>query len=256
MARKAVTTFGDPCAGLRIGCVSYLNARPLIAAADLPVERAHPSELAAKLDAGTLDVALVPAFHALSHPECAVVDGIAIGCCGAVGSVFLAYRGPLEAVSRIELDSASISSANLLDALLRAFRGLSPEYGPGEGAAKLLIGDQAIAFRRREGDAWDYLDLGEDWLRWTGLPFVFGLWAIRPGVPRQIGDRLRAWKAAGMALRERIAAGEPEPRAALEYLTKRIRYDLGDGEKRGLRRFAEVLANMGKLSGDTELRFL
>ena len=59
--------------------------------------------------------------------------------------------------------------------------------------AQLLIGDQAIRFRQKHADEFQFWDLGEQWKKLIGLPFVYALWLIRPEVvaPKQIADRLR-----------------------------------------------------------------
>ena len=92
-------------AALRVGCVQYLNARPLIHGCDAPVVFDHPSGLARDLAAGALDVALVPVFEALRHPRYLLADGVAIASDGPVFSVFLAHRGPL-AEARLTLSAA------------------------------------------------------------------------------------------------------------------------------------------------------
>ncbi|MEO6788498.1 MAG: MqnA/MqnD/SBP family protein, partial [Chthoniobacteraceae bacterium] len=101
-----------PLRGLRIGCVQYLNSRPLICAYDGPVIFEHPSVLARMLADGELDAALVPAFAALRDPHYLLVDDVAVGCDGPVFSVFLAHRGALSGVRSVALDPASLSSAN------------------------------------------------------------------------------------------------------------------------------------------------
>src|SRR4030095_11618635 len=84
--------------GLRLGCVKYLNSRPLIHAYDGPVVFDHPSALARMLAAGQLDTALVPLFETLRTPRYWLVDGVAVASDGPVYSVFLAYRGELRDV--------------------------------------------------------------------------------------------------------------------------------------------------------------
>src|SRR3954454_8494775 len=91
---------------LRIGCVKYLNSKPLIAAYPGPVLFDHPSRLAAALHAGKMDAALVPIFEAFSGEGYVAVDGVAIASHGPVYSVFLAYEGELRNVQRIALDPA------------------------------------------------------------------------------------------------------------------------------------------------------
>ena len=96
----------DPYAALRklrIGCVKYLNSRPLICAYDGRVIFEHPSVLARMLAARELDAALVPTFETLRSPNYQLVDNAAIACDGPVYSVILAYRGELSEAQVIAL---------------------------------------------------------------------------------------------------------------------------------------------------------
>src|SRR3954463_2070802 len=110
---------------LRIGCVKYLNARPLIHGGEGDVDFDHPSALCNKLAAGKLDVALVSSFEFLRNPIYRIVDDVSIASEGPVYSVVLAHRGELSDIHEIELDPASQTSVNLLRCLL-AERGLTP----------------------------------------------------------------------------------------------------------------------------------
>ncbi len=238
-----------PLEGVRIGCVRYLNAKPLLHGWRGAVVLDHPARLATDLAAGRLDVALVPAFELLAHPGYRVVDGVSISSRGPVFSVFLAYRGALADVREISLDPASLTSVNLLRILLAEFHGLRPEFVSHEAAARLLIGNQAIAFRRAHGEEIKYFDLGEEWTRATRLPFVYALWLIRREVPDAAGvaDALRSLKTNGLAHISEIVAAEPEWDAAFRerYLREHIRYDFGPDEKRGLELYRELLVRHG-----------
>ena len=252
-------------AGLRIGCVQYLNSKPLIHGYDGPVVFDHPSGLARDLMAGQLDVALVPTFEALRHPHYTLVEDVGIACDGPVYSVFLAYRGELSGIRRIALDPASLTSVHLLQVLLREYHGLRPELTglsafPVEADAALLIGNQAIDFRESDEGAHRILDLGEEWKRCTGLPFVFAPWLLRPGLaePKAVADDLRSLKAAGLARLEDIIHAEPrDPAFTRRYLTEHIRFELGEPQKRGMAKYRELLAKHGFI-GDavTQLRFV
>jgi chorismate dehydratase len=229
---------------LRIGCVQYLNAKPLIHSYPGGITFDHPARLADLLAAGELDAGLVPVFEALRHPEFRVVDDVAISARGPVYSVILAYRGSLKDVKSVTLDPASRTSSNLLRCLLAEFHGLTPCYFSTGGAdAHLLIGDQAIRFRRTHGRAQHYLDLGEEWMRCTGLPFVFAVWLIRPEItqPGAVADALRALKRAGIERIGEIAREQRDSTFAEHYLRENIRYDLGAKEKTGIARFRELL---------------
>jgi predicted solute-binding protein/REP element-mobilizing transposase RayT len=110
---------------LRIGCVKYLNARPLIRGWPGEVDFDHPSALCQRLANGDLDVALVSSFEFLRNPVYRIVDGVSIASEGPVYSVVLAHCGELSDIHEIELDPASQTSVNLLRCLL-AEHGLSP----------------------------------------------------------------------------------------------------------------------------------
>ncbi len=234
---------------LRIGCVQYLNAQPLIFGYDGEVIFDHPSELARMLARGDIDAGLVPIFEALDAREYAAVDGVAIACDGPVFSVFLAHRGPLADVRTVALDPASLTSVNLLKVLLTEFHGLHPEFidarESGVADAQLLIGNQAIEFRRAHAGAEEFLDLGEEWKRCTGLPFVFALWLLRPdlGHLAEIAGAFRALQEDGLARRPEIVASVPDFDAEfrLRYLTEHIRFGLGAREKAAIEKFRELL---------------
>jgi chorismate dehydratase len=252
----------SPLHFLRIGCVQYLNSKPLIHGYTGTVTLEHPSSLARDLSAGGLDAALVPTFEVLEHPHYALVDDVAIASKGPVYSVILAYRGDLRGIRSVKLDPASRTSQNLVRVILAEFHGLQPVFG-NEGEAELIIGNQAIEYREcHNGDRTiHFLDLGEEWKRCTGLPFVFALWALRAALPNlsEIADAFRALKHNGIANLEAIIAdddtGTPEFRR--RYLTEHIRFDLGVEEKRGIERYRELLAKHGLIGGTTpELRFV
>ena len=249
--------------GLRIGCVRYLNSRPLIAPYDGPVVLDHPSVLAAALERGELDVALVPVFEALRLPGYVAVDGVSISSLGPVWSVILAYQGALSAIRQVALDPASRTSVHLCKLFFAEGGASIPEYVPEPappGAARVLIGNQAIAFRELHGGQYQILDFGEEWTRRTGLPFVFAVWLIRPEVqdPGRVAAAFREIARRGRAQIPEIVARHREHHAefALRYLTEYIRFDLGAAEKEGIEKFRSLLCKHALLPPGSEgLRF-
>lgn len=243
--------------GLRIGCVQYLNSQPLIHGYDGPVVFDHPSGLAHELAAGRLDAALVPIFEVLRGPRYLVTDEVAIACDGPVFSVFLAHRGPLARVRTIALDPASLTSVHLLQVLLTEFHGLHPRsvdaLSCADADAQLLIGNQAIDFRLADRGQHQLLDLGAEWKRCTGLPFVFAVWAMRPdlGNAGAVAEAFRELKRAGVAAIPGIAAANltHPPELSARYLTDHIRFDLGAPEKVAIARFGELLVKHSLLRG-------
>jgi chorismate dehydratase len=247
--------------GLRIGCVQYLNSRPLIHPYDGEVTLEHPSALASDLAAGRLDAALVPTYEVLRDPHYVLVDGVAIASDGPVYSVLLGHRGPLKEVRSVKLDPASRTSQNLTRVLLAEYHGLHPEYGQ-EGDAELIIGNQAIEYRERCGSDCNLtiLDLGAEWKRCTGLPFVYAMWAVRADVANlpAVAEAFRRLKLRGLSELEMVIARDKSftPEFRRRYLTEYIRFDLGDREKQGIAKYRELLAKHRRIEdAATTLRF-
>ena len=250
---------------LRIGCVKYLNARPLIHGWPGPVVFDHPATLCRMLAAGELDVAFVSSFEFLRHPVYSIVDGVAVGADGPVFSVFVAYCGAFEELQEIALDPASRTSVNLLRCLL-AERRLQPRLIEEEAEVtrtrgRLLIGDQAIKFRDDHGSEYEYFDLAADWKRATALPFVFALWLIRPETEDAsvVADQLRERCARNLAaLREVVAAqNDFAPEFCERYFRRSLRFGFGDAEKQGLLRFRVLCEKHGLLPRNaTPLRLI
>lgn len=290
---------------LRIGCVKYLNARPLIRGWPTEVEFDHPSTLCERLANGELDVALVSSFEFLRNPIYRIIDDVSISSDGPVYSVVVAHRDEISQIDEIELDPASETAVNLLRCLLGEL-GLNPHLkqrstgilsaggtdsscgepvGPagvspavvksGSAApAQLLIGDQAIHFRESHADEFQFWDLGEQWKKLMGLPFVYALWLIRPEVvaPKQIADRLRGLRdenlghlndliadaVAQVSLSRRSPKAEADDPGAREkfdpefysrYYHEHLRFSFGKKEKEGLQTFAQLCAKRDLLPG-------
>jgi chorismate dehydratase len=231
---------------LRLGCVKYLNARPLIHDWPTDVVLDHPSALCAQLSRRELDVALVSSFEFLRNPIYRIVDGVSISSDGPVYSVVVAHVGEMSAVGQIELDSAAETSGNLLRCLLGELN-LQPRFvatstfSPTKETACLLIGDQAIRFRQKHADEFQFWDLGEQWKNLGGLPFVYALWLVRPEVvdPKSIADRLRTLRDHNLAHIDDLIAAEREFERGFcdRYYREHLRFSFGEREKEGLRAF-------------------
>ena len=242
---------------VRVGCVKYLNARPLIRGWPGSVEFDHPSALCQQLAKGQLDVALVSSFEFLRNPIYRIVDGISISSDGPVHSVVVAYVGEISDVEEIVLDPAAETSGNLLRCLLGE-RKLNPRFvagsksSPSKRTAGLLIGDQAIRFRRDHAGEFQFWDLGEQWKTVFALPFVYALWLVRPEVidPKSIADRLREMRDKNLGNIGGVIAEENEfDRAFCDcYYGEHLRFGFGEREMKGLRVFDELCQKHGLLS--------
>ena len=248
-------------AGPRIGAVQYLNTKPLVsglAARGSDVAYDLPSRLADRLSAGLLDVALIPSIELFRGADYRVVSDACIGCRGPVMSVKLFFRTRPDRVVHLAVDEGSRTSATLARILLAERHGVVPRIevlpiGAGladtSADAVLLIGDRAIGSQR--GSFQLIWDLGDEWCRWTGLPFVFAVWAARPGIDlRGIEPLLVAARDAGRSNLASIAAAEAAAYGltvpqCLSYLRDNLHYELGPRERAALVRFyrhAETMA--------------
>jgi chorismate dehydratase len=132
--------------------------------------------------------------------------------------------------------------------------------------AGLLIGDPALKIDRSR---YHTLDLAEEWIRYTGKPFVFAFWAVRtdalreaapsldlPSVFQSSRDHGLEASALDQTAREwapRLEISEADVRS---YLTQNIHYELDAGCLEGLRLFYRYAAEIGALPAVPELRFV
>lgn len=179
---------------VRVANVHYLNSAPYHLIKHDPrftYLQATPAEVARMLLEDEADLSLIPVVEFFNHGATSVYEVLPFGICseGAVETVCLFANQPLESLTQISLDTSSRTSVVLLRLCLEQkwpgilkriqFVGCDPELAAdavsGQRGA-LLIGD--IAHERR-GEFGYCLDLGECWTEYTGLPFVFAVWAAR-----------------------------------------------------------------------------
>ncbi len=251
---------------IRVGAVSYLNAKPLYHrlsefAPDVRLSMDVPSRLAEQLAEGLLDVGLIPSVEYLRGAARGyeILPGFAIAARGPVRSVKLFSRVPWRWIRRLALDAGSRTSQALARIWLDARHGVRPgiveELPLGVSAlestadAVLVIGDRAM--KVPHDPFHEVVDLAEAWVGLTGLPFVFALWVARGGVDLGgLPEALERSRAEGLAQAADLARAHG-PRLGLDfttcydYLTKVLSYDLGDPEIAGLRRFADLAARLG-----------
>ena len=242
-------------ASLRVGCVPYLNAKPLIAwfhskscDADAEVIYQVPSKLAIGLEDGSLDVALVSIFDLFQNRDLVIVSGLSISADGPVKSVRLFSKVPPEEISSVALDTSSLTSTALIQILLKEQYGLTPEYCPHAPElasmldahdAGLIIGDLKLF----DMPAPYVMDLGEAWKELTGLPFVYAAWLARKEVDIEYAERiLMAAKYWGETRLEPLSLewagkmGLPLERVR-DYFLNVMKYDLDESKMEGLRLF-------------------
>ncbi|HEV8381659.1 MAG TPA: menaquinone biosynthesis protein [Gemmatimonadales bacterium] len=188
---------------MRIGRIGYINCAPVYGAIDRGIVKlphggelvtGTPAELNDLLVAGELDISVISAIEYARHAtELVLLADLAISCDGPVRSVALFGKQPVQELSNrtVLLSASSRTSVALLELLCRDVWHIKPKFAEARAEAQdletlaalpheavLVIGDAALklAAAGRYGHRYD---LGEEWKRWTGKPFVFAVWAAR-----------------------------------------------------------------------------
>jgi chorismate dehydratase len=271
---------------LRISAISYLNTAPLMwdfehgeagveVGREFDISYTLPSACARALEAGTADIGIIPAAAYAQVPGLTVLPGVAIASRRPVRSILLASRVPVDQIRAVALDTSSMTSVALTKILFekwlgggRTFTPMAPDLEKmlAQHDAGLVIGDPALQIDRSR---YLTLDLAEEWIRYTGKPFVFAFWAVRQDALREVApsqDLAAAFQQSrdhGLEpasldhiAREwapRIGIGEADVRS---YLTESIYYQLDAPCLEGLQLFYRYAAEIGALPSAPEMCFL
>ena len=226
-----------------------------------------PSRLADQLQSAALDVALIPSIEFLRNPEYMIVSDACIGCRGPVLSVKLFTKKPLDQIQTLALDEGSRTSAVMVQILLDHLHSVRPEVetlpigqdlGDARTDAVLLIGDRAIqAADPVYREAWD---LGETWYSTFDLPFVFAVWAAKPGKYLEgIATALSAARDDGLTALPAIAdrhcrAIGITPEHCLVYLRDHLHFQLDAAALKGLELYRQRALQLELLTNDLPIR--
>ena len=252
----------------KIGAVSFLNTIPLIYGIEknlfphnFELSKEIPSSLAVQLNAGKLDVALIPSIaYAKNSPELRIVPECGIIAHGAVNSIRLYFNKNLKNIRSVAVDISSMTSVVLTKIILAEKFEVKPELIAAKpdidkmlafADAALMIGDSAL-FQTGLTDR-DYLDLAEEWNDMTGLPFVFAVWAGKR-------DALNPDDVQSIVFSKNLGLDNIDSlchEAAIEYnagfdvvksyLTENVQFDLGENEIAGMKHFFELAYYHGAL---------
>jgi len=260
----------------RLSIIDYLNAAPLnygfkhgLGEGLFELQFQVPALCADRLRSGAVDAGLISSIEYLRIPELGLVPGLCISSFKRVRSVLLLSKVPPAEIRSLALDASSRTSVVLAQILLRERYGTQPavdEMKPQLPAmlaahdAALMIGDGAM---RATKEGLIVLDLAEEWFAWTGLPFVFALWAVRQDAPALPGLVSFFHRSLEMGQENTPAIVEAALRAIgwtrtelHEYLTGNIRYKLGGAEEESLGLFFEKAVHHGFAPGPKSLHYL
>jgi len=249
--------------------IPYANAAPFYALwndAPFAVRNLVPRELGREAEAGTVDLGLMATGDYLRLKDrFELVGPFGVARRGAVQSVLLYSKRPPAALgdALVSVTPETSTSVRLLRLLLDVHRGLpGVRYvrglEPSQADALLMIGDRAMRMRNQRPEAFTHtLDLGADWLEWTGLSFVYAVWAVRrsldPAVKRELTSFLDASLSAGLANLPEVARQQTEPgwsRDETEAYLRGFQYRLGPDHLAGMTRFEQLLTEHGLIEID------
>jgi chorismate dehydratase len=260
---------------MRLGRIGYINCYPVYGAIDrglvtVPARlvTGTPAELNDLLAVGELDVSVISAVEYARHAkDLVLLPDLAISCDGPVQSVALFSKVPVAKLDRgtVLVTASSRTSEALLELLCRDLWKVRPQFARARAEASdldalanlphdavLVIGDPALLLAERRVYP-HRVDLGEAWKAWTGLPFVFAVWAARRGADaaavRAIHEALLASRAWGLshleALAESAAAATGVPLEGCRRYFAGLDYALTPTHVAGLTEFFRRLAARG-----------
>lgn len=275
---------------IRVGRIPYINCYPVYGAVDRGIVQLDaelvtgvPTDLNARMEAGTLDISVVSAVeYARDSRRYLLLPDLAISCDGPVQSVALYSKLPASELTGrdVLVSRSSMTSVALLELLFENVWHARPRFVPGDAelsdvgrfadedhAARLVIGDAALLLGAGTGAAVPryefFYDLGEAWKRWTGQPFVFAVWVAQRTTPVTQALAVHAgliaardWGLANLPALATQAAeitGVPSTRC-LEYLSG-LDYGLSYPHLAGLTEFFRRLVDKGRVPDGT-LTFL
>jgi chorismate dehydratase len=278
---------------LRVAAIRFLNPAPLMWDFDHPplavplatrydIESMMPAQCAERLASGTADLGLAPITAFAQSSNLRIVPGCTIASKGAIRSLLLVLRAAtgLEGVHSIAADTSSRATIAYVQIMARRFWKIPASFVPhapdldsmlAACDAALLIGDPALlaledraARQERTGEELLYMDLGAEWHKLTGLPWISAVWGVREDAicstqqRDQLVSDLIGSRDAGLAhiddLAQEWAMHIEVPRATIHaYLSRNIHYILDEDCLEGLRRFYELAAACDVLPAMTSL---
>jgi chorismate dehydratase len=248
---------------IRISAVSYLNTVPFAYGIrnseiynHISLSMDIPSVCAEKLIHSKVDLGLVPVAALLEMKEYHIVSDYCIGAEGPVQSVMLMSQVPLHEIKSIYLDYQSATSVLLNRILALKFWKLDVEWlpsGPGyedkikDTTAAVIIGDRV--FTNRNKYAYKF-DLAEEWKNFTGLPFVFAVWASNIKLPSEFINSFNDALSYGLAHKAEALKewknNIPSDLNALDYLENNISYNMNDQKKKAMELFLSYARELKK----------
>ncbi len=241
----------------RISIVSYLNSKPFLygiqqklCADDIKLTIDIPSKVAAKLAYHQVDMGLIPVAGLDDLESYKIISDYCIGTTGKVKTVILASEVPLEKIDTILMDYQSRSSVLLAKVLSKFY--WKKQYNWENtcnnfhntsikgNKAGVVIGDRVFGIE----DRYPYCyDLGEEWVNFTGLPFVFAVWASTKELPKAFQQDFNIALKYGIEHFSEVIQFEKKnyPNVDIQdYFLNNISFNFDEKKRRGMKKFLEL----------------
>ncbi|RZK51815.1 MAG: radical SAM protein [Pedobacter sp.] len=238
---------------IKISAVSYTNTKPFIYGIEhsdvinqIDLSLDIPSDCANNLINNQVDIGLIPVATIPLVPNANIITNYCIGSVGAVNSVFIFSDIPVNEIRTVKLDSHSRTSNNLAKVLLKFYFKVDVEFTTNLEAktdAIVLIGDRT--FGKKDDFKFAY-DMGEEWMKFTGLPFVYAAWVANKTIPERFVTEFNNALALGLANRDAVLKELPIlPNFDLkDYLFDKLNFDLTDDKRKALNLFLDYIKQL------------
>jgi chorismate dehydratase len=240
---------------IRVGAVSYLNTKPLLYGIensniinDIELSVDYPARIAARLQEGAIDMALMPVAVIPHITGANIVSDYGIASHGNVVSVAIFSQVPMEEITTVYLDYQSRTSVRLAQLLLERYWKKEVIYKPATEnfieqingtTAGVIIGDRAL--QQLNNFKYNY-DLSAAWKAHTGLDFIFAAWVANKQLPQSFITDFNAANAAGLQHIDTVITQNPFPWYDLNtYYKENIQYLLDDSKRKGLSTFLQLI---------------
>lgn len=239
---------------IKISAVSYTNTKPFIYGLQnsevlnqLDLSLDTPSDCAQKLIDNQVDIGLIPVAAIPFVSNATIISSYCIGSVGAVNSVFIFSDIPVQEIKTVKLDLQSRTSNNLAKVLLKFHFEVDVNFTTDQDKltdAIVLIGDRT--FGKKEDYNYAY-DMGEEWMKFTGLPFVYAAWVANKEIPKPfIAQFDEALKLGLLNINEVLRELPKLNNFDLEdYLFNKLNFDLTDDKRKALNLFLEYIKKLG-----------
>ncbi|WP_316829568.1 menaquinone biosynthesis protein [Pedobacter aquatilis] len=240
---------------IKISAVAYTNTKAFIYGLEhsdikhkIDLSLDIPSDCAAKVINGEVDMGLMPVAAIPLVPNANIVADYCIGSDGAVNSVFIFSNVPVEEIRTLRLDAHSRTSNNLAKVLLKFYWKQEVEFTTDNNAetdAIVLIGDRTFG---KKGDYAFVYDMGEEWKNFTGLPFMYAAWVANKEIPQAFKDEFNEALSFGLAHRADVLKTLPETKNfdLEDYLYHKLQFEVTDDRKKAMNLFLNYIEELKK----------